>query len=84
MSTWIIGALIVIVSLAGAALPSLRYLNTVLAVGLFFSAWLLPTVHHGTIWNNVLVALALFVLSLAGIESDGLIRDTAERFRAEP
>jgi hypothetical protein len=44
--------------------PWVRYLNTLLAIWLFISAWALPSVSAGTIWNNVLVSIAIFVLSL--------------------
>jgi hypothetical protein len=82
-NTWIIAVLTVIVSLLTAAVPPARLVNTVLATWLFFSAWLLPTAHNATIWNNVIVASALIVLSLAGIETDGFIRGTAGPFRVE-
>jgi hypothetical protein len=50
--------------------PWARYLNTVLAVWLFISAWALPTLSIATVWNNVLVAIAIFVVSLvSNVES---------------
>jgi hypothetical protein len=36
----------------------------VLAIWLFISAWALPTIRAGTTWNNVIVAIAIFVVSL--------------------
>lgn len=63
-NTWILGVLCVIFALVAMAVPWVRYLNTLLAIWLFISAWALPTVSVGTIWNNVLVAIAVFIVSL--------------------
>lgn len=63
-NTWILGILTVVFSLGATRLPQMRYLNTVLAIWLFISAWALPHISAGTVWNNVLVAIAVFVLSL--------------------
>jgi hypothetical protein len=63
-NTWIVGVLCVVFALVAMAVPGVRYLNTLLAIWLFISAWALPTMSTGTIWNNVLVAIALFILSL--------------------
>lgn len=63
-NTWILGVLCVIFALVAMAVPWVRYLNTLLAIWLFISAWALPTVSVGTIWNNVLVAIAIFIVSL--------------------
>jgi hypothetical protein len=63
-NTWLMGVLTVIFALVSMAQPSARYLNTVLSIWLFISAWALPTLSVGTIWNNVLVAIAIFIVSL--------------------
>jgi hypothetical protein len=42
-----------------------RFLNTALAVWLFVSAFALPGISRGTVWNNALVAIAVFVVSLS-------------------
>ena len=63
-NTWILGVLCVIFALVAMAVPWVRYLNTLLAIWLFISAWALPSVSPGTIWNNVLVAIAIFIVSL--------------------
>jgi hypothetical protein len=64
-NTWIVGILVVAFSLGAMNVPRLRYANTILAVWLFISAWALPHVSAGTVWNNVLVSIALFIVSLA-------------------
>jgi hypothetical protein len=67
-NTWVCGVLAVIFSLIAMGVPWARYLNTLLAIWLFISAWALPTTSVGTIWNNVLVAIAIFVVSLVPSE----------------
>ena len=66
-NTWICGVLCAVFALLSMFVPQARYLNTALAVWLFISAWALPTVSAGTIWNNVLVAIAIFVYSLVPV-----------------
>ena len=81
-NTWICGVLCVVFSLVAMAVPQARYLNTLLAIWLFISAWALPTVSAGTIWNNVLVAIAVFILSLVPAtpgESSGFLGRNAPR-----
>jgi hypothetical protein len=63
-NTWIVGVLAVVFALVAMAVPWVRYFNTLLAIWLFISAWALPTLHAGTIWNNVLVSIAMFIVSL--------------------
>ena len=63
-NTWICGVLCVIFALVAMAVPWVRYLNTLLAIWLFISAWALPSRTPGTIWNNVLVAISIFIVSL--------------------
>jgi hypothetical protein len=63
-NTWIIGVLCVVFAIVAMATPPARYLITALSVWLFVSAWVLPSMNVGTIWNNVLVAVASFIVSL--------------------
>jgi hypothetical protein len=63
-NTWICGVLCVVFALVGMVVPWVRYLNTILAIWLFISAWAIPSAHPGTIWNNVLCAIAIFIVSL--------------------
>jgi hypothetical protein len=64
-NTWIVGALCVAFALAAVALPWARYLNSLLAIWLFVSTWAMPAERLGTLWNNALVAIAIFFVSLA-------------------
>jgi hypothetical protein len=70
-NAWVVGALVVAASLVSARLPQARYANTVLSVWLFLSVWVLPTMMPGTVWNNLLVAVALFVASMVRTEVPG-------------
>jgi hypothetical protein len=64
-NTWILGVLTVAFALIAMRVPEVRYLNTILAVWLFISVWALPSMSVGTMWNNALVAIAIFFVSLA-------------------
>src|SRR5512146_2183812 len=63
-NTWILGLLCVIFALIAMSSPPARWLNTALSIWLFISVWALPHDNLGTQWNNALVAIAIFVLSL--------------------
>jgi hypothetical protein len=78
-NTWICGVLCVLFALVAMAVPWVRYLNTILAIWLFISAWALPSASPGTIWNNVLVAIAMFIVSLvpAATTGQGFVGGTA-------
>ena len=64
-NTWILGVLGFIFSIVALLIaPPVRFLNTLLAIWLFISAWALPRYTVGTIWNNVIVAILIFIFSL--------------------
>lgn len=63
-NTWILGVLCVAFALIAMGVPMVRYLNTLLAIWLFISAFALRDVSVGTVWNNALVAIAIFIVSL--------------------
>lgn len=69
-NTWVCGALVAIFAAIAFAVPVVRYVNTVLAIWVFISAFALPIVSRATVWNNALVAIAIFIFSLvpAGVE----------------
>ncbi len=64
-NTWILGVLCVVFALVALRLEQARFLNTALAIWLFVSAFVLPAGNRGTVWNNALIAIAIFVVSLA-------------------
>jgi hypothetical protein len=63
-NTWILGVLCVAFALIAMGVPMVRYLNTLLAIWLFISAFALRDISVGTVWNNALVAIAIFIVSL--------------------
>src|SRR5271170_7672622 len=64
-NTWIVGVLCVAFAVIAMRVPEVRYLNALLAVWLFISVWALPTMLAATRWNNAVVAIAIFFVSLA-------------------
>ncbi len=59
----IVGPLMLIVAIVAIGTPKVRFANAVLALWLFFSSVFLP-VYRYTEWNNVIVAVVVFVFSL--------------------
>src|SRR5262249_45147261 len=64
-NTWIVGVLCAVVAAVAYWVSPVRYVNTALAVWLFISTLFLRPAGAGTLWNNVLVAIAVFAFSLA-------------------
>jgi hypothetical protein len=64
-NTWISGVLCALFALIALSAPRVQYLNTALAIWIFISSWAIPASPlGGTLWNNTLVAVVLFILSL--------------------
>lgn len=63
-NTWIVAILIFAAAAIAMAVPAVRYANTVLAIYLFISSWTMPHQNAGTLWNNLIVAVVVFLLSL--------------------
>lgn len=63
-NSWIVGLLIAIASAIALRMPWLRWIDTALAVWLFLSTLAMPDVTRGTLWNNLIVAMLVFVVSL--------------------
>jgi hypothetical protein len=62
--TWIVALLTFIVALVAVAAPAFRWVNTVLAVWLFVSTLAFRHTMPATLWNNIIVAIVVFALSL--------------------
>ena len=69
-NTWICGVLAVIFAAVAMRAPQARYVNTILAIWLFISAFALTSESIGTVWNNVIVAIAIFVSSLVPSDTE--------------
>jgi hypothetical protein len=66
-NAWVSGILCIAFALAGMVAPRAKYLNTLLAVWLMASPWVVPsggTMSTATAWTNVLCAIAIFIISL--------------------
>lgn len=73
-NAWLVGVLTMVAAAAALVVPAFRLVNTALALWLFISVFALPRISAATGWNNVLVAMALFVASLVPGESPPLPR----------
>ncbi|MDR0966999.1 MAG: hypothetical protein LBM75_10985 [Myxococcales bacterium] len=72
-NTWIVGVAGVAFSLLTMFASGFRYANMLLGLWLFISVFVLPT-GTGTGWNNALVGVALFFLSLSGTSTQRIQR----------
>ena len=63
-NAWIVGVVIVLVSLAAFWAPNLRHVNCAMAGWLFLSAWWMRWQRTATFWNTVVVAVLVFAFSL--------------------
>lgn len=63
-NTWILGVLIAIAAIWAMFTPTVRFLNTILALWLFFSTLVIRHTEAATLWNNLICAVVVFVLSL--------------------
>lgn len=63
-NSWIVGVLVAAVAVIAMWAPPARYLNAALGVWLFISAFALPSVSSATVWNHVIVGIAIFAASL--------------------
>jgi hypothetical protein len=74
-NTWIFGLIIALLSVSARRAPGARFANTAAAVWLFFSTLAISHYSQGTIWNNLIVAIAVFLFSLVP-NRDSTIRAT--------
>jgi hypothetical protein len=63
-NTWIMGIIVTAVALISMSVPNFRYLNTIAGAWLVISGFALHRVTAGTTWNNVIVGILVFVVSL--------------------
>jgi hypothetical protein len=64
-NTWICGVLAVVFALGAMADDRLRYLNTALGIYLFVSTLAFHHTMVATMWNNLIAAAVIFLVSLA-------------------
>jgi hypothetical protein len=63
-NTWVVGVMCATCAIVAMAVPWVHCVNTLLAIWLFVSTWWLPAVDARTVWNNVIVSVAMFAASL--------------------
>ncbi len=63
-NTWILGVLIVVAAFVAMFAPQARFINTVLAIWLFVATLVIGDRTPATMWNNCIVAIVVFALSL--------------------
>lgn len=63
-NTWVVGLLMVGAGLWAASAPAVRWFNTVLAVWLALTTLAMVEIRPGTFWNNLVMAIAAFAVSL--------------------
>jgi hypothetical protein len=63
-NSWLVGLVIVAVSLIAMYVSWVRWLNTALAVWLFVSTLAFTDMSSGAAWNNEIIALLVFLMSL--------------------
>jgi hypothetical protein len=64
ISAWFCGGLIVTFALLGTSLPAARLVNTTLGIWVALSGFLLPSWSRASVWNNLLVGIAVVAFSL--------------------
>ncbi|HUJ63272.1 MAG TPA: hypothetical protein VLX92_32460 [Kofleriaceae bacterium] len=62
--TWILGLLIFCASIAAMFVPMIRFANTLFAIWLFFATVVIAHSQPGTLWNNCIAAIIVFLMSL--------------------
>ena len=59
VNAWLVSVFYSSLAIAAIGFPLVRSAKHMLAIWLFASAWLLPRASEATLWNNLLVALAM-------------------------
>jgi hypothetical protein len=68
VNDWTIGLAIVVFAVIAMTSPAVRWVNMLLAAWLFVAAFVLPHAHAGTRWNEALVGLVVFFVSIVPTE----------------
>jgi len=62
-NTWIVGVIIAVVAAIAQAMPVVRWVNTAASVWLFIATLAVTHATYATMWNNLIVAVLVFLLS---------------------
>jgi hypothetical protein len=63
-NAWVVGLLGATFAVMGMTTPKARFANTALSAWLLASAFVLPHRSTGSMWNDAVVAVAMFLFSL--------------------
>jgi hypothetical protein len=63
-NSWIVGATVMVFAAIALLVPAVRFLNTALSVWLVFSTLSIFHLTGATLWNNLIVAAIIFIVSL--------------------
>jgi hypothetical protein len=68
-NSWVTAVLMFIAAIWAVEKPMIRYANTVLAIWLFLSTAAMRGANETTTWNNLIVAIVVFIFSLVSSRS---------------
>jgi len=63
-NTWIMGIIVTAAAVIALSVPAWRYVNTAAGLWLIISGFALPRLTAGTAWNNIIVGVLVFLISL--------------------
>lgn len=64
INNWFCGLFTITFAATAIAQPMARYLTAAMAIWLFISAWVLPTLSAATVWSNAVGGALIFGLSM--------------------
>lgn len=64
MNALVVGAACAAAAVAALRVPAARFVNLGLAIWLFVSTWIFSVSSPSTVWNNVLAAFVMLIVSL--------------------
>jgi uncharacterized membrane protein len=68
-NAWIVGVLFAVGALVAMRAVRALWAHVILSIWLFISVWALPHDSAATMWNDALVAIAVFVVSMVGLQA---------------
>jgi len=77
INNWIVGIGLVVFGTAAYGRPWARYVTAALAIWLFAFSAMSDRAAPGTFWNNAMVAVLVFILSMVGPKRDWLTPSTS-------
>ena len=82
INNWIVGVGLAVFGVVAYRRPWARYVTAALAIWLFAFSALNERTHPGTFWNNAMVAVLVFILSMLGPRKDWFTPPPSQASRA--